>query len=195
MTEASGVPVFCAHDAITGIAELKPNPRNPQIHGERQVTLLATIIRAQGWRAPITVSTRSGYVVKGHGRLLAAQKLGLTEVPVDYQDYDSDEAEHADMIADNRIAEIAELDLPMLKDLLQEIDTGVLDMDLTGYTQVDLTDLLTDMTYEPVIGTGIVGQDDIDRAQKKLDGATDDDQHLIEVECPECGHMFRVREG
>jgi hypothetical protein len=45
------------------------NPRNPNVHPERQIELLAKIISAQGWRAPITVSTRSGFVVRGHGRL------------------------------------------------------------------------------------------------------------------------------
>ena len=84
---ADGVPVFCAHDAIVPIKDLRPNPKNPNQHPPEQIKLLASIIRATGWRAPITVSKRSGLVTKGHGRLMAAQLDDLADAPVDYQDY------------------------------------------------------------------------------------------------------------
>ena len=57
---AGGVPVFCAHDAIVPVKDLQPNPKNPNTHPPEQIKLLASIIRATGWREPITVSTRSG---------------------------------------------------------------------------------------------------------------------------------------
>jgi DNA modification methylase len=138
----SDVQVFCAFDEKVPIEKVTGNPRNPNKHPERQIELLAKIIAAQGWRAPITVSNRSGFVVRGHGRLAAAQRLGLTWVPVDKQDYESEAAEWADMIADNRIAELAEPDLPMLADILLELDTGAFDMDLTGFEELDLTALM-----------------------------------------------------
>ena len=84
---AGSVPVFCAHDAIVPLKDLRPNPKNPNQHPPEQIKLLASIIRATGWRAPITVSKRSGLVTKGHGRLMAAQLDDLTDAPVDYQDY------------------------------------------------------------------------------------------------------------
>lgn len=84
---AGGVPVFCAHDAIVAIEKLIPNPKNPNTHPDAQIQALGRIIRQTGWRAPITVSKRSGFIVKGHGRLAAAKLEGLTEVPVDYQNY------------------------------------------------------------------------------------------------------------
>lgn len=87
---AGGVPVFCAHDAIVPLKDLRPNPKNPNQHPPEQIKLLASIIRATGWRAPITVSKRSGLVTKGHGRLMAAQLDDLTDAPVDYQDYASE---------------------------------------------------------------------------------------------------------
>ena len=101
---AGGVPVFCAHDAIVPLKEIQPNPKNPNQHPPEQIKLLASIIRATGWRAPITVSKRSGLVTKGHGRLMAAELEDLTEAPVDYQDYASEAEELADLTADNRIA-------------------------------------------------------------------------------------------
>jgi len=83
----NNIPIHCAHDEIADITTLVPNPRNPNRHPDKQIELLSKIIQNQGWRAPITVSTRSGFIVRGHGRLLAAQKLGLTQVTVDRQDY------------------------------------------------------------------------------------------------------------
>ena len=89
---AGGVPVFCAHDAIVAIEKLIPNPKNPNTHPDAQIQALGRIIRQTGWRAPITVSKRSGFIVKGHGRLAAAKLEGLTEVPADYQN-NTNEAE------------------------------------------------------------------------------------------------------
>ena len=73
---ADHIPVYCAHDKIVDIKELTPNPKNPNTHPDSQIELLADIIEQVGWRAPITVSTASGYVVKGHGRLMAAKHKG-----------------------------------------------------------------------------------------------------------------------
>lgn len=143
MKEASGIPIFCAYDEVCDLTKLIPNPRNPNRHNDKQIALLAKIIRHQGWRNPIVTSNRSGFIVKGHGRLQAAQLLGVEMVPVDRQDYATEAEEHADMIADNRIAELAENDPQTLKDLLQELDSGEIDMDLTGFDEMELERLLT----------------------------------------------------
>lgn len=104
------IKIHCAYTELADITTLVMNPGNPNRHPDKQIELLAKIINNQGWRAPITVSIRSGFIVRGHGRLLAAQKLELTEVPVDRQDYASEAEEWADLIADNRIAELADLE-------------------------------------------------------------------------------------
>lgn len=83
---AGEIPVFCSFDEIIPAEDLRPNPKNPNQHPEEQVELLAKIIRAQGWRAPVTVSTLSGMIVRGHGRYMAAQMIGCP-VPVDFQEY------------------------------------------------------------------------------------------------------------
>ncbi len=172
--KAGGIPVHCAHDAVVEIGEIQPNPRNPNQHPTSQIDLLAKVIREQGWRAPITVSRRSGLIVRGHGRLLAAQKLGTPSAPVDWQDYDSDEAEWADLLADNRIAELAEMDRSILKDLIVELDTGALDMDLTGFDFEALEELMTAAAPEPVdLDEGLGGESP---------GPT--------VSCPKCGFEF-----
>jgi DNA modification methylase len=140
---ASGVPVYCAHDAIVDVAKLVPNPKNPNTHPDSQIQLLGRIIRQTGWRQPITVSNRSGFIVKGHGRLAAALLEGFKAVPVDYQNYDSEAQEYADLVADNRIAELAEIDNKLLADIFENIDTGEIPLELSGYTEKEVEDIVT----------------------------------------------------
>lgn len=145
--------IHCSYTELSDPALLVPNPRNPNQHPKRQIELLAKIIETQGWRAPVTVSNRSGFVVRGHGRLQAALLLGC-QVPVDRQDYASEAEEWADLIADNRIAELAEIDGEELAKLLHDLDGLDLDMDLTGYTDKQVDNLLADIRMEPVQDDG-----------------------------------------
>ena len=137
---AGGVEVWCSHERLVPVAELKPNPRNPHAHPDEQLSLLAKNIRYFGWRHPITVSTRSGFIVAGHGRLMAARKLGLELAPVDFQSFASDDEELAVLVSDNRIAELAETDEDELKALIKELD-GQIDLDLTGFDAVSIEEL------------------------------------------------------
>ncbi|MBQ9168883.1 MAG: ParB N-terminal domain-containing protein [Oscillospiraceae bacterium] len=136
------VPVFCAYDELVPLEKIIPNPQNPNGHPPEQIALLSKIIKAQGWRAPITVSTRSGFIVRGHGRLMAARSMQAEAAPVDYQNYASEAEEYADLVADNRLSELSEIDDDKLADILQEIDTGEFDMALTGYTDEEIQDIL-----------------------------------------------------
>ena len=142
---ASGIEVWCAHERLIPIDELKPNQRNPNLHPDGQIELLAKNIKYFGWRHNILVSKLSGCIVAGHGRLMAAQKLGVKLVPVDYQDFTSDDEELAVLLADNRLAEISETDNDSLKALLKELD-GKIDLDLTGFDEDSLDELLKRLT-------------------------------------------------
>ena len=102
--------IHCAYDQLVPVADLKPHPKNPNTHSAAQVAAIAAVIEGNGWRAPITVSNRSGFITRGHGRLEAATLLGAEQVPVDFQDYASEQAELSDMLADNHLAELAEID-------------------------------------------------------------------------------------
>ena len=135
------VRIDCAHDQMVEIEKLVPNPRNPTRHPPKQIELLAKIIGAQGFRNSIVVSNRSGFIIKGHGRLEAAKVLEMNAVPVDFQNYENEAAEWADMIGDNRISELAEADEDELKSLLKELD-GKIDLDLTGFDEDSLDDIL-----------------------------------------------------
>jgi ParB-like chromosome segregation protein Spo0J len=161
-----GIIIHCAHSEIVPIEKLVPFPRNNKKHPEAQIALLAKAIKAQGFRAPITVSNQSGYIVRGHARLEAAKRLGLKSVPVDRQNYASTQAERADRLADNRIAELAETDLDALKSELLELDDGSLDMDLTGFDTAEIERLMTQIHPD----------------EPTPEGST--------LKCPKCGHEF-----
>jgi ParB-like chromosome segregation protein Spo0J len=123
--------VHCSHDRLVPIHELKQHPKNRNKHSKEQIERLTKILKYQGWRYPIKVSNRSGFITAGHGRLMAAIQAGETTVPVSFQDYDSDEMEYADVIADNEIARWAVLDLPKLHEDLKSFANKV-DPELLG---------------------------------------------------------------
>lgn len=147
-TTADGVPVFCAYDAIVPVEQLRPNPGNPNHHGTDQIKRLGSIIKATGWRNAITISSLSGLIVKGHGRLEAAQWAGLKEAPVEYQEYENEAEEWADLVADNRLAELSTLNTGELLDMINEIDTGTVPVEMTGYTPEDIEAIIAAMSGE-----------------------------------------------
>ena len=179
VADIGGIPVYCRYDEAVEIEKVTGHPRNPNKHGDEQIALLAKIIKASGWRNPICVSNRSGFVIKGHGRLMAARVLGVTHVPVEYQDYATEAEEYQDMIADNRIAELAERDMGIIKDLLEELDTGANDMDLTGYTEAEIERLMTQFHVDEV---GAPELKDGDRAPFRQATFTLHDEQWEEVE-------------
>ena len=99
--------IFCGYTKICDVNELKENPLNPNKHPKYQLERLAEIIKSNGWRQPVTVSDLSGLIVKGHGRYNAAKLAGFSKIPVEMQHYESKEAETADLIADNYVAELS----------------------------------------------------------------------------------------
>ena len=160
---AGSVPVFCSFDKLVNPVEIIGNPRNPNQHPKEQIKLLAQIIQAQGWRAPITVSTRSGFVVRGHGRLAAALELSAESVPIDYQNYETEAEEWADLIADNRLAELAVINEETLTNLLAELaqESADIDVELTGYTAEQIAALIdrhTDSNAEAKAAAGLTLQ-------------------------------------
>ena len=135
-----GVPVFCAFDEVVEINKLKENPRNPNTHPSVQIDLLAQIIKKTGWRAPITVSNLSGFIVKGHGRLQAAKAAGFKHCPVEYQNFSDEEEEMAALLADNKLAELAEIDVEKLTEIFKDYEFE--DLSLTGYSQEEFDELV-----------------------------------------------------
>jgi ParB-like chromosome segregation protein Spo0J len=170
---SADIAVHCAFKEMANVSELKANPRNYNKHPDQQIALLAKNIRALGWRHPIIVSKLSGKIVAGHARLEAAKLLSLQVVPVDYQSFASLDEETAYLIADNKIAELAEIDSDTLKDLLDELAKTDIDMDLTGFTAEKLTEILQTAA-----------------AQESSSKEIDVDGIVCANKCPRCGFEF-----
>lgn len=148
-TMAGDIPVFCAHDELLPLEKIIPNPKNPNNHPLSQIELLASIIKAQGWRSPITISKRSGFVVAGHGRLLAAKENQSEVAPVEYQEFENEAEEYAALVADNRIAELSEMHDETLAEILEEINKDEdVDLALSGFTEKELDSMLQHLADE-----------------------------------------------
>lgn len=156
------VPIHCLYDQLSDPSDLSPHPKNRNKHSQEQIQRLAQILKYQGWRYPIKVSKRSGYITAGHGRLEAALVNGWKEVPVNIQPYESDEQEYADLQADNAIASWTELDLSGI-----HLDLGSLGPDFN----IDLLGI-KDLVLDP--------------SEKKLTKQTKEKSSL----CPHCGESL-----
>jgi hypothetical protein len=134
MPEQNEIKVRCVHARMEPVETMLPrrHPKNPNKHSPEQIRLLAKIVQYQGWRGCIVVSNRSGKIVEGHGRLEAAVLLGVPMVPVDCQDFDTDEQELAHLIADNTIAEFSHIHDGQLKSLLKKLEDADIDLELAG---------------------------------------------------------------
>lgn len=135
MKQCGGIDVHFTGWEPVRIADLVSAERNNRRHGDEQVALLAKNIRALGWRWPVIVSELSGRIVAGHCRVDAARLIGADCVPVVRQTFRDAAHEEAFRLADNRIAELAEIQTETIKGILAELDTGEFDMDLTGYVE------------------------------------------------------------
>jgi len=145
----SGPEIFCSYTKLELLDKLKPNPANPNKHPDRQVDLLVKLITTHGWRHPITVSNRSGFVVAGHCRLLAAAKMGLEQVPIDEQDFASAAEELAVLVADNQIPELAEIEGLKMADILCELDQVNYPLEMTALSAEEIHNYIIGPTNMP----------------------------------------------
>jgi DNA modification methylase len=125
---------------LVDIDSLVLNPKNNNKHPKEQIDRLAKLIQYQGFRNPVVVSKRTGFVLAGHGRIEAAKIAGLKEVPAMFQDFENEAQEYAYLTSDNAIASWAELDLSAVN--TEMLDLGPdFDIDLLG---------IKDFVIEPI---------------------------------------------
>lgn len=159
---------------IVDIDSLIPNPKNNNKHPPEQIERLSKLIEYQGFRNPLVVSNRSGFVLCGHGRIEAAKKAGLKQVPVMFQDFENEAQEYAYLTSDNAIASWAELDLSAVN--TEMLDLGPdFDVDLLG---------IKDFAIEPI------EKFDLDYSDKNKEIDTDNFGNDLEHQCPKCGFEF-----
>ncbi len=123
------------------VGTLKPEKRNARIHSAKQIARIADSIKAFGFNVPVLLDKKGG-VLAGHGRLLAAKRLGLEEVPTITLAHLNETGRRAFMIADNRLAELASWDDRRLGLELEELKSLDLDftIEATGFemSEIDL---------------------------------------------------------
>jgi ParB-like chromosome segregation protein Spo0J len=160
------------------ISDLIPYARNSRTHSDAQVAQIAASIREWGWTMPILID-ETGSIIAGHGRVMAAQKLGIKHVPCMTAIGWSEAKRRAYVIADNKLALNSDWDIEALKLEAQDIDALGFDLTLTGFDVGELTALFDEPDFAP---------------------GTEDDQGKLDelapkmVNCPHCGQDFDLRE-
>lgn len=135
---------------------ITPYARNSRTHSDEQVAQVAASIKEFGWTNPILVD-ETNTIIAGHGRLMAAQRLGLSEVPTIMLEGLTEGQKRAYVIADNKLALNAGWDEEMLAVEIEELINEGFDLDLTGFGEDEIDSLLAE-------------------ANKVQDGLTDDDE-------------------
>jgi DNA modification methylase len=136
------------------LASLIPYARNARTHSDAQIAQIAASIREFGWTNPVLVDGQNG-VIAGHGRLLAARKLGLTEVPTIELSHLTPAQKRAYILADNRLALSAGWDEDMLRIELGDLHMEGFDLALTGFDPGEIATFLIDRTQ------GLTDPDDV----------------------------------
>jgi ParB-like chromosome segregation protein Spo0J len=169
------MPDLHAEVELVAADELIPYSNNPKEHPDEQVKKIASSIKNYGWDQPIVVDGE-GEIIKGHGRLQAAEMLGLDEVPVIRRDDLSYAEARASRLADNKTAESPWDDELLAVEVEVLDDTDSIDMDTLGFADDELDEALDELDTPDFDPVDEEEQPDLDETNK--------------AECPECGHEF-----
>jgi len=120
---------------------LIPYARNARVHDDEQIARIAKSIGEYGFTNPVLIDGH-GTIIAGHGRVLAAQQLGLAQVPCIRLTHLTDAQRRAYVIADNRLAELSSWDSAMLAGELEDLGADGMDFDLLGFDGDELENLL-----------------------------------------------------
>lgn len=154
------------------LTEIRPYENNPR-DNEKSVDAVAASIQAFGFLVPLVIDA-DGVIICGHTRYKAAAKLGIDKVPCVLADDLTPEQVKAFRLADNKTAELAVWDLPLLEEELEDIGDTI-DMNEFGFT----------------LGLSDICEPDNSTQEIDLDNYSDDE---FEYECPECGFRFNEYE-
>jgi ParB-like chromosome segregation protein Spo0J len=160
------------------VSKLIPYANNSRTHDDAQVAQLAASIKEFGFRNPILVDGVG--IIAGHGRLLAARKLGLEKVPtLDCSDM-TENQKKAYIIADNKLALNSGWDNELLSLEISELDTNGFNLEVLGFNADELSSFINGVNF---------------------DAATEDDQGKLDelepkwISCPHCGKEFDARQS
>ena len=122
---------------MMAVAELVPYARNSRTHDDAQVAQISASIREFGFTNPVLIDTQGG-IIAGHGRVLAARKLKMEQVPCIMLDHLTDTQRRAYVIADNKLALNSSWDKELLQLELADLNDEGFDLDLTGFTPEEI---------------------------------------------------------
>jgi len=142
MTEASGLVI-----EYRAVESLIPFAKNARMHSDAQIAQIAASVKEWGWTNPVLIDGGNG-IIAGHGRVLAARKLGIEQVPCIQLEGMSEAQKRAYIIADNKLALNAGWDEELLALELGDLQAEGFDIDLIGFSQEELDDLLNSVGAE-----------------------------------------------
>lgn len=126
------------------VEKLIPYQKNSRTHSDEQIEQIAASMKEFGFTNPILVDGKQG-IIAGHGRLMAAKKIGLTQVPVIVLDHLTDAQRRAYVIADNKLALNAGWDLAVLSKEIETLAEEDFNLDLLGFSDEELEDLMPEV--------------------------------------------------
>ena len=168
--------MFHSEIELRDISEIAPYDRNAKAHPTEQVKKIARSIEKFGFDQPIVID-KKGEIIKGHGRLMAAQYLGLKQVPVVVNPLSKNDAK-ACRIADNKVAESAWIE-EMLTQELEELAAVNYKLEETGFDTEEIDVILN--------GLNIDGDNSVEVAEQESFGGSKQAHSII---CPHCGESF-----
>ena len=151
---------------------LIPYARNSRTHSDSQITKIASSIKEFGFLNPVIIDKDNG-IIAGHGRVMAAKKLGMKQVPVLLVEHLTEAQKRAYIIADNRLALDAGWDEEMLRVEFAELADDGFNLELTGFELGEITNINLD-------GESLTNDDDFKEV----------DIEQMECICPKCGFEF-----
>ena len=156
------------------VADLVPYARNARTHPDEQIAQIAASIREFGWTNPVLIEPDGG-IIAGHGRVMAARKLNMAEVPCIALADLSDAKKRALVIADNKIPANAGWDVDLLDCEFAELEEADFDIAVLGFSTDEMATIQADQNFAPATEAE---QTPLDRKKP--------------VTCPACDHEFRV---
>ena len=161
------------------IKDLIPYINNSRTHSDEQVAQIAASIKEFGWTNPILVDGING-IIAGHGRLAAARKLGMDNVPVIELTHLSETQKKALIIADNKLALNSGWDTDLLSLEISQLDSDGFNLEVLGFNAEELNEFMNGVNF---------------------DAATEDNQGKLDeldpkwISCPHCGKEFDARQS
>ena len=166
---------------------VKVLPGNARMHSDKQIDAIGTSFERYGWLVPLLVDENIR-LIAGHGRLEAAKRKGIEEVPVIIAENWSETQKQQYALVDNKLAEISEWDDRKLARELSYLKALGVESEVLWIDQEQARQRVSNVSAADIT----VSADDLNRAQERQDSLGERPDKSTDKTCPECGHVFQV---